>query len=671
MEDSLIEYFHYGIPRFSIVCFMPLCFCERPTGNYFPSYGFQYGDRDQTFQRNYYNPKEGTCYTWGADHFHTFDNALFVINATCNYIFASDCFGDFNIQLRRKIDGKISRIIIQIISTMVKIENGDITVNEEGPINVPYHGNQIQIHPVETEIKLVVKQQGFDIVITWDNENFLMVELGDQHQNKTCGLCGDFNGSPDANEFIIDGIEQSVYHFARKWQIDDPSEDCHAEQQSYLVADNQEFEAFCNVLLNIVAPLCKIRRADYIKQCQWDLSRCIIQGDKKCACATFSQFSRQCSRAMHPVNNWRNSTFCPMADCPGNQIYRECGSPCKSTCLNPQFTCDSYCKPGCFCPPGSVLDDITSKDKCIPRHECSCVLNGKIYAPGEKMDSSCTTCICVGAQWDCSDIQCPGTCSIEGGSFVTTFDERTYRFHGDCEYLLVGSNKMARHGTVEAVFEQCGTTYTKTRLASVIYATYEMKIVFSMDGKIEVNNQQKDLPFRAGNVKIYRRSSNYIQMNTNFGLDILVKVIEVFQVYITVGVMFYGSTSGLCGNFNGDSTDDFKSSMEITEGSPVNFVNSWRVTAHCGVAHDEDSDPCSLSQVNEVFAETHCSELLKENSIFGQCHNYLDPIEFYQFNIVSNDLKDALKFKTRMDSSSVGTTSGVSASRKQLMASAS
>ncbi|XP_067901941.1 mucin-6-like [Heterodontus francisci] len=162
-----------------------------------------------------------------------------------------------------------------------------------------------------------------------------------------------------------------------------------------------------------------------------------------------------------------------MADCPGNQIYQECGSPCLSTCLNPQFTCDSYCKPGCFCPTGTVLNYITSQDMCIPRHQCPCVLNGKIYAPGEKMNSSCTTCTCIGAQWDCSNIQCPGTCSIEGGTFMTTFDDRTYRFHGDCEYLLVGSNKMPRHGTIEAVFERCGTTYTKTRLTSVIYATHE------------------------------------------------------------------------------------------------------------------------------------------------------------------------------------------------------
>ncbi|XP_038661960.1 mucin-6-like [Scyliorhinus canicula] len=593
-------------------------------------YGHQYAGPVKTFQRNYYSLTEGTCYTWGSDHFQTFDNKIFAISTTCNYIFASDCSGDFNIQLRRKSGGTISRIIIQIVSTVIKVENGSITVNDEGPIILPYNGNQIQIHPSGEEIKLTVKHQGFDIVIAWDNADFLMVALGDQHQNKTCGLCGDFNGIPDYNEFSVAGNIMDLRQFARNWQIDDPTEDCKVEHQSYLAASYLVYEALCTGFLNMVAPLCQISRADYIKQCQWDLFQCAMQGDRSCACGTLSQYSRQCSRAQHPVNNWRNSTFCPMADCPENQIYQECGSPCLSTCLNPQFTCASYCKPGCFCPPGTVLDYITSKDKCIPRHQCPCVQNGKIYAPGDKKDSLCTTCTCVGAQWDCSDIQCPGTCSIEGGSFITTFDGRTYRFHGDCEYLLVGSDKIPRHGTIEAVFERCGTAYTKTRLASLIYAAYEMKIIFSMGGKIEVNNQLKKLPFRAANIRIYRRSSSYIQMDTDYGLEMLLKVTEVFQVFITVDVMFSGRTNGLCGNFNGDTTDDFKSSMKITENNPSNFVNSWRVTANCGLAHDEDMDPCSLSQVNEMFAEAHCAVLLKESSIFGQCHEVLDPIEFYE-----------------------------------------
>lgn len=73
-----------------------------------------------------------------------------------------------------------------------------------------------------------------------------------------------------------------------------------------------------------------------------------------------------------------------------------------------------------------------------------------------------------------------------------------------------------------------------------------------------------------------------------------------YTLYIWVNGIYlvYLFFEGLCGNFNGDSTDDFKSSMKIIEQRPSFFVNSWKVTANCGPACDEESDPCSLSQVN-------------------------------------------------------------------------
>lgn len=53
---------------------------------------------------------------------------------------------------------------------------------------------------------------------------------------------------------------------------------------------------------------------------------------------------------------------------------------------------------------------------------------------------------------------------------------------------------------------------------------------------------------------------------------------------------------GLCGNFNGDSKDDFKSSMEISEGIAALFVNTWRLGRCYKNAIDKHPDPCSLSQ---------------------------------------------------------------------------
>lgn len=44
---------------------------------------------------------------------------------------------------------------------------------------------------------------------------------------------------------------------------------------------------------------------------------------------------------------------------------------------------------------------------------------------------------CTMGHWKCEDRPCPRRCALEGGSFVTTFDARPYRFHGTCTYTLL------------------------------------------------------------------------------------------------------------------------------------------------------------------------------------------------------------------------------------------
>lgn len=57
---------------------------------------------------------------------------------------------------------------------------------------------------------------------------------------------------------------------------------------------------------------------------------------------------------------------------------------------------------------------------------------------------------------------------------------------------------------------------------------------------------------------------------------------------------------GLCGNYNGDTTDDFMTSMDITEGTASLFVDSWRA-GNCHPALERDTDPCALSQLNSKY----------------------------------------------------------------------
>lgn len=55
--------------------------------------------------------------------------------------------------------------------------------------------------------------------------------------------------------------------------------------------------------------------------------------------------------------------------------------------------------------------------------------------------------------------------------------------------------------------------------------------------------------------------------------------------------------AGLCGTFNGDTTDDFMASTGIVEGTASLFVDSWR-TGNCPASLERETDPCSMSQLN-------------------------------------------------------------------------
>lgn len=48
----------------------------------------------------------------------------------------------------------------------------------------------------------------------------------------------------------------------------------------------------------------------------------------------------------------------------------------------------------------------------------------------------CVDSLCESGQWSCTETNCPGICSVEGGAHINTFDGKVYTFHGDCSYVL-------------------------------------------------------------------------------------------------------------------------------------------------------------------------------------------------------------------------------------------
>ncbi|KAM9013161.1 mucin-6 [Ara ararauna] len=572
-----------------------------------------------------------SCSTWGGGHFSTFDKYQYDFTGTCNYIFATVCdeaSPDFNIQFRRGLDKKIARIIIELGPSVVVVEKGSISVRSVGVIKLPYTSNGIQIAPYGHSIRLVAKLMEMELVVMWNNDDYLMVLTEKKYMGKTCGMCGNYDGY-ELNEFVSEGKLLDTYKFAALQKMDDPSEICLSEEISFSPVPHKKYAKICSQLLNLVSPTCGVPKDGFVIRCQLDMQDCSEPGQKNCTCPTLSEYSRQCAMSHQMVFNWRTENFCSVGKCSANQIYEECGSPCIKTCSNPEYSCSSHCTYGCFCPEGTVLDDISKNRTCVHIKQCPCTLNGKTYAPGETMKAACRTCKCTMGQWNCKDLPCPGRCSLEGGSFVTTFDSRSYRFHGVCTYVLMKSPSLPHNGTLMAVYEKSGYSHSETSLSAVIYLSTKDKIVISQNELLTDDDELKRLPYRSGDITIFRQSSMYIQMYTTFGLELVVQTSPVFQAYVKVGPQFKDRTLGLCGNYNGDTTDDFMTSMDITEGTASLFVDSWRA-GNCHPALERDTDPCALSQLNKISAETHCSILTKKGTVFEKCHAVVNPISFYK-----------------------------------------
>ncbi|XP_033717341.1 mucin-2 [Tursiops truncatus] len=583
------------------------------------------------------NHGQSVCSTWGNSHYKTFDGDVFRFPGLCDYNFASDCrdtYQEFAVHLKRAPGHSGGHPQVKYILLTVKGDaiylTSQLAVVNGAVVSSPHYSPGLLIEQNDAYTK-VYSRAG--LMLMWNREDSVMLELDSKFRNHTCGLCGDYNGLQTYSEFLSDGegVLFSPVEFGNMQKVNKPEEVCEGPQEVPTPASCSEHRAECERLLtNTVFEDCRnlVPLELYVQACVQD--RCQCPHGTSCVCSTIAEFSRQCSHAGGRPRNWRTASLCPKS-CPRTMVYLESGSPCMDTCshLEVSSLCEEHRMDGCFCPEGTVYDDIKG-DGCIPVNQCHCKLHGHLYAPGQQITNSCEQCVCNAGRWVCQDLQCPGTCALEGGAHITTFDERKYTFHGDCYYVLTKDT----HDSYAVLGEltPCGSTDKQTCLKTVVLLADNKKnvVAFKLDGSVLLNELKVNLPHVTASFSILQPSSYHIVVTTAFGLRLQVQLVPVMQLFLTLDHAAQGLVQGLCGNFNGLEGDDFRTPGGLVEATGAGFANSWKAQSSCRNKLDWLDDPCSLSIESANYAEHWCSLLKKTESPFSKCHSAVDPAEYYK-----------------------------------------
>ncbi|KAM7442293.1 hypothetical protein ABFA07_008721 [Porites harrisoni] len=238
--------------------------------------------------------------------------------------------------------------------------------------------------------------------------------------------------------------------------------------------------------------------------------------------------------------------------------------------------------------------------------------------PGQVPGACCPQCI-----------EESGVCTSYGDPHYQTFDRQMFNFHGTCRYQL----------TSDCVSDQFTIRMRNERRYSNVYAwskalTIHMGgsvIVLHKDLQVKVNKTTVDLPYyHLPSFQIIKGSFT-ITLVSQIGLQVQWDGNGFIEIHVPKS--FMGKVCGLCGNFNGDSKDDFMLRNGRRAISAQEFGEGWslgRRNPGCEKLPSEPRDSIMSKCFNRprVYWRAHkrCWPIKKQ---FANCHKKVKPHLYY------------------------------------------
>ncbi|XP_064614442.1 uncharacterized protein LOC135478101 [Liolophura sinensis] len=306
--------------------------------------------------------------------------------------------------------------------------------------------------------------------------------------------------------------------------------------------------------------------------------------------------------------------------CPKSQVWLDSVSSCQRSCLtyDSNFLCqEERFDEGCGCNGTKIM---TKAGLCVEPDECPCMYGSEMYEPEESIRVGCKEITCRQRKWvQTREYDCPVTCTASGDPHYKTFDGKAYAFQGACEYIMV-ADPDGRFSVVTANMA-CGVTgVTCTKSVTV---TVDSMVINMLRGKgVTVNDRTiTNFPYDTTGLRVSRVGLFY-HLFFDFGLT--VQFDSHTRVYIHLTNDWKDKNlEGLCGNYNGNADDDYKSKSGAVESVSNVFADSWATTL-CPTKPQEipvEGNLCLAEHANrQPWAISSCS-IIKSGAVFQDCRN--------------------------------------------------
>ncbi|KAK6323422.1 hypothetical protein J4Q44_G00057610 [Coregonus suidteri] len=333
------------------------------------------------------------------------------------------------------------------------------------------------------------------------------------------------------------------------------------------------------------------------------------------------------------------TTTKPPVKCPPNAEYIECGPACIPSCKEPSTNCTGSCISACFCKPGFVFKG----SRCVPIEKCGCLEGGDYYEPGEIIfgDGCSKLCRCAGNYTlDCVDNACSpteecrngacypkgtSTCIASGDPHYTTFDKKYYNFMGNCSYLMSKpcNDTSVPYYEVHTDNENRYNLLTISYLKAVHVYVRGVKISMLKGGTVQLNGINVNIPLTPATGVSVQMSGKHYTVAMDFGVTVRYDGNHYMDIKVIND--YKDKLCGLCGDYNGNSNNDFKKPDGSLTTNPNDFGHSWVTDPNCNKQPNTTIPGCTDDEQDRYESSGYCGMLLDKNGPFAVCHPKVNP----------------------------------------------